>query len=87
MNGQEGLGLDLAGNIQAKLRKFESPCKGPLAFVIKVYLKAPTEPYMFITQNWINFQYINNLTVSGVASWMFGESRLGLTMTATRISN
>ena len=65
MNGQEGLGLDLAGNIQAKLRKFESPCKGPLAFVIKVYLKAPTEPSMFITQNWINFQYINNLTVSG----------------------
>ena len=53
------------GTYRVNSVKFEGPCKGPIAFVIKGYLKAPTEPSLFITQNWINFRYINNLTVSG----------------------
>lgn len=53
------------GTYRVNSAKFEGPCKGPIAFVIKGYLKAPTEPSLFITQNWINFRYVNNLTVSG----------------------
>lgn len=64
---KKGQGLDPLGTYRVNSIKFENPCRcqGPIAIVIKVYLKAPTEPSMFITQNWINFQYINNLTLSG----------------------
>ncbi|GMY25568.1 exopolygalacturonase-like [Fagus crenata] len=44
---------------------FGGPCKGPIAFVIKGYLKAPTIPSEFFTENWINFRYLDRLTVSG----------------------
>ncbi|XP_040989008.1 exopolygalacturonase-like [Juglans microcarpa x Juglans regia] len=45
---------------------FEGPCKGQMAFVIRGILKAPTDPSKFLlTDKWINFRYIDNLTVSG----------------------
>ncbi|KAF5460093.1 hypothetical protein F2P56_019988 [Juglans regia] len=45
---------------------FEGPCEGhEMEFVISGTLKAPTDPSKFLTENWINFRYIDNLTVSG----------------------
>ncbi|XP_061338688.1 exopolygalacturonase-like [Gastrolobium bilobum] len=43
---------------------FSGPCKGLMNFTIKGILKAPTDPYLF-GDDWINFRYVNNLTVSG----------------------
>ncbi|XP_059639022.1 polygalacturonase-like [Cornus florida] len=42
------------------------PCNGPMEFLIKGVLKAPTEPSQFLnTNHWITFQYMENLTVTG----------------------
>jgi galacturan 1,4-alpha-galacturonidase len=54
-----------SGTYKVNSVKFEGPCKGPIAFVIKGVLKAPTDPSKFITENWINFRYLDKLTVSG----------------------
>ncbi|XP_059639020.1 exopolygalacturonase-like [Cornus florida] len=42
------------------------PCNGPVEFFIKGVLKAPTKPAQFLnTNHWINFQYMENLTITG----------------------
>ncbi|KAL3655344.1 hypothetical protein CASFOL_001130 [Castilleja foliolosa] len=43
---------------------FGGPCKGPVAFIIKGTLKAPTSQNFF-TDTWIGFRYLNHLTVAG----------------------
>ncbi|KAA8524152.1 hypothetical protein F0562_010417 [Nyssa sinensis] len=47
---------------------FQGPCKGPIAFLIKGVLKAPTDPALFLTDHWISFQFIDQLVVKGGGS-------------------
>ncbi|KAH0986402.1 hypothetical protein GBA52_013579 [Prunus armeniaca] len=44
---------------------FSGPCNGPIAFVIRGTLKATTDPSSFSAHSWINFRYVDELTVSG----------------------
>ncbi|KAL7129177.1 hypothetical protein ABFS83_13G046600 [Erythranthe nasuta] len=44
---------------------FEGPCNGPIAFLIKGTLKAPTNPQHFLGDTWIGFRYVDSLTVKG----------------------
>jgi hypothetical protein len=45
--------------------RFEGPCKGSVGVVIGGLLKAPADPSKFSTDSWINFRYVDHLTVSG----------------------
>jgi galacturan 1,4-alpha-galacturonidase len=45
--------------------RFEGPCKGSVGVVIGGFLKAPADPSKFPTDSWINFRYVNRLTVGG----------------------
>lgn len=53
-----------------KLRKvlFLGPCEGQTAFVIKGILKAPTDMSSLSADSWINFRYVDRLTVCGGGS-------------------
>ncbi|TQD74039.1 hypothetical protein C1H46_040421 [Malus baccata] len=44
---------------------FSGPCNGPIAFLIKGTLRATTNPSTFSAHSWINFRYIDQLTVTG----------------------
>ena len=44
---------------------FRGPCSGPIMFIIKGVLKAPTDPNLFFTDHWIGFQYVDGLVVKG----------------------
>ncbi|KAL3652470.1 hypothetical protein CASFOL_002151 [Castilleja foliolosa] len=44
---------------------FVGPCNGPIAFLIKGSLRAPTDPNKFYTDKWIGFRYVDHLTLSG----------------------
>ena len=63
--------------------RFEGPCKGLMTVVINGVLKAPTDPTKFSTDNWINFRYVDRLTVSGggtldgqgQVAWRFNDCR------------
>ncbi|TKY49521.1 Exopolygalacturonase protein [Spatholobus suberectus] len=44
---------------------FEGPCNGQTIFRIKGVLKAPINPFLLTDQTWINFRYIDQLTVTG----------------------
>ncbi|KAJ7951135.1 putative Pectin lyase-like superfamily protein [Quillaja saponaria] len=62
---------------------FQGPCKGSMAFVIKNgVLKAPADKKSFLsTETWINFQYVDQLTVAGdgtldgqgAAAWPYND--------------
>ncbi|GER53394.1 pectin lyase-like superfamily protein [Striga asiatica] len=60
-------GVYLVGSVT-----FSGPCNGPIAFLNKGTLRAPTEPSKFITDTWIGFRYINRLTVAG-GGYLDGE--------------
>lgn len=45
--------------------RFVGPCNGEIAFEIRGGLKAPVKPSLFLTDTWIGFQYVNDLTVEG----------------------
>ncbi|KAL6553838.1 hypothetical protein OROMI_019511 [Orobanche minor] len=53
---------------------FSGPCNGPVAFVIKGILRAPTDPGRFFTDTWIGFRYVNRLTVTG-GGYLDGQGR------------
>lgn len=61
--------------------EFSGPCKGPLDFVIRGILKAPTHKSKIFTTKWINFQYVDQLTITGggtldgqgSSSWGFND--------------
>ncbi|CAH9148353.1 unnamed protein product [Cuscuta epithymum] len=44
---------------------FVGPCKGPITFVIKGILKAPTHPSEFQSDTWLGFRYVDRLSVKG----------------------
>ncbi|KAL6197663.1 hypothetical protein ACLB2K_033269 [Fragaria x ananassa] len=44
---------------------FSGPCKGRIAFIIKGTLLASNSPSAVSSENWINFENVNQLTVSG----------------------
>ncbi|KAM5586531.1 exopolygalacturonase-like [Rosa sericea] len=44
---------------------FSGPCNGPIAFLIMGTLRASTDPSTFNSENWINFRYLEQLTVAG----------------------
>jgi hypothetical protein len=44
---------------------FSGPCNAWMNFKIEGILKAPSDPYSFKTDNWINFRYIDKLKVGG----------------------
>jgi len=41
------------------------PCKNPIEFIIDGTLLAPANPSDIKQDTWINFRYINNLSISG----------------------
>lgn len=45
--------------------EFTGPCKGPVDFVISGILKASTHNSKVFTTKWINFQYVDKLTITG----------------------
>ncbi|CAE6129318.1 unnamed protein product [Arabidopsis arenosa] len=45
--------------------EFVGPCKNPIEFVIDGTLLAPANPRDIKQDTWINFRYINNLSISG----------------------
>nr|XP_004306136.2 PREDICTED: exopolygalacturonase-like [Fragaria vesca subsp. vesca] len=44
---------------------FSGPCNGPIAFLIMGTLRASTDPSTFNSENWINFRYLEQLTLAG----------------------
>lgn len=44
---------------------FNGPCKGSITFQISGVLKAPIDPALLSDQKWINFRYVDKLTVNG----------------------
>ncbi|WJX86980.1 galacturonan 1,4-alpha-galacturonidase [Trifolium repens] len=44
---------------------FSGPCNAWMNFKIEGILKAPSDPYSFKTDNWINFRYVNKLKIGG----------------------
>ncbi|XP_059441901.1 exopolygalacturonase-like [Corylus avellana] len=71
------------GTYMVSSGRFEGPCKGLMTVMIKGVLKAPTDPTKFSTENWINFRYVDRLTVSGggtldgqgQVAWRFNDCR------------
>ncbi|KAK7292667.1 hypothetical protein RJT34_15518 [Clitoria ternatea] len=53
------------GTYTLKTVIFKGPCKGPMTFEIKGILKAPIDPSSLSDQQWINFMYVNQLSVIG----------------------
>lgn len=53
------------GTYMLKEVVFSGPCNAWMNFKIEGLLKAPSDPYSFKTDNWINFRYVNKLTVGG----------------------
>ncbi|XP_059442084.1 exopolygalacturonase-like [Corylus avellana] len=53
------------GSYKVNSVRFEGPCKGWVGVVIGGFLKAPADPSMFSTDSWINFRYVDLLTVGG----------------------
>ncbi|KAF3442281.1 hypothetical protein FNV43_RR16197 [Rhamnella rubrinervis] len=61
--------------------EFSGPCRGPINFVIRGILKAPTHNSKIFTTKWISFQYIDQLTITGggtldgqgASSWGFND--------------
>ncbi|XP_059442087.1 exopolygalacturonase-like [Corylus avellana] len=53
------------GSYMVNSVRFEGPCKGLVSVVIGGLLKAPADPSKFSTDSWINFRYVDHLTVSG----------------------
>ncbi|XP_020884760.1 exopolygalacturonase [Arabidopsis lyrata subsp. lyrata] len=45
--------------------EFVGPCKNPIEFIIDGTLLAPANPSDIKQDTWINFRYINNLSISG----------------------
>ncbi|XP_019153825.1 PREDICTED: exopolygalacturonase-like [Ipomoea nil] len=61
---------------------FLGPCRGPIAFVIKGVVKAPTNPGEFMNMNtWLGFRYVDRLSVNGggyldgqgLAAWPYND--------------
>ncbi|KAL9321899.1 hypothetical protein ACSQ67_009952 [Phaseolus vulgaris] len=44
---------------------FNGPCNGAITFQINGVLKAPVDPALLADQKWINFRYVDKLTVNG----------------------
>ncbi|KAK7349520.1 hypothetical protein VNO77_06954 [Canavalia gladiata] len=44
---------------------FVGPCKGSINFQIEGVLKAPIDPNMLTSDQWIGFRYVNHLNVNG----------------------
>ncbi|WJX92670.1 galacturonan 1,4-alpha-galacturonidase [Trifolium repens] len=53
------------GTYMLKEVMFSGPCNAWMNFKIEGILKAPSDPYSFKTDNWINFRYIDKLKVGG----------------------
>ncbi|XP_059442085.1 exopolygalacturonase-like [Corylus avellana] len=53
------------GSYMVNSVRFEGRCKGLVGVVIGGLLKAPADPFKFSTDSWINFRYVDQLTVSG----------------------
>jgi len=53
------------GTYMSKSVIFNGPCKGSTTFQINGDLKAPIDPSMLVDQKWINFRYIDKLSVNG----------------------
>lgn len=56
------------GTFKLKSVLFLGPCEGQMAFVIKGILKAPTDMSFLASDSWINFRYVDQLSVSGGGS-------------------
>ncbi|KAL3638304.1 hypothetical protein CASFOL_017675 [Castilleja foliolosa] len=73
-NGKSGVwiprGVYMVGSVS-----FSGPCNGPIAFVIKGILMAPTDPWRFFTDTWIGFRYVNRLTLTG-GGYLDGQGRV-----------
>jgi len=53
------------GTYMLKDVNFSGPCNAWMNFRLEGLLKAPIDPNSFATDNWINFKYVNKLTVGG----------------------
>ncbi|KAK1581509.1 hypothetical protein Q3G72_021831 [Acer saccharum] len=47
---------------------FSGPCKGPINFNLQGDLVAPTDEASLLTENWVSFQNLNQLTINGGGS-------------------
>jgi len=65
---------------------FNGSCDGWTNFKIGV-LKAPSDPYTFASNKWIDFRYVKNLIVGGPGIWMVKDPPLGQQMTAKKNPN
>ncbi|XP_022635976.1 exopolygalacturonase-like [Vigna radiata var. radiata] len=53
------------GTYMLKSVIFNGPCNGSITFEINGVLKAPIDPSMLADQKWINFRYVDKLTING----------------------
>ncbi|KAG2372239.1 Exopolygalacturonase protein [Vigna angularis] len=53
------------GTYMLKSVIFNGPCNGSITFQINGVLKAPIDPSMLADQKWINFRYVDKLTING----------------------